>query len=221
MKGGYVKLVTVAGVPVRAHVSLPLGMLWVSHARYAPGLWLGFITLILLHEAGHALLARRAGLRVFSVNVHALGGDCRFDGGATPRQHSVIAWGGVLAQALAFAACHALLSAFGPPRDAFTAGLVRVYTHTNLWLMGLNLLPVPPLDGAEAWRLFARLGPARRGGALSAVAARRHDRGLAHPPEYFRYKEGGAGGPPPARDEKGLAEVQRLLDEVRKGHGPS
>jgi hypothetical protein len=59
----------------------------------------------------------------------------------------------------------------GRPTTYSGAELVSVLTTTNLWLIGINLLPVPPLDGAEAWPLLkhardawrARRRRARRG----------------------------------------------------------
>ena len=47
--------------------------------------------------------------------------------------------------------------------------LASVFTSTNLWLIVINLLPIPPLDGSEAWRLLPRLFT---GGGRSAPARR-------------------------------------------------
>ncbi|HWO09903.1 MAG TPA: hypothetical protein VNN80_10505, partial [Polyangiaceae bacterium] len=33
----------------------------------------------------------------------------------------------------------------------------HAFIEINLWIIGLNLLPFPPLDGARAWRLFSEL----------------------------------------------------------------
>jgi hypothetical protein len=32
--------------------------------------------------------------------------------------------------------------------------MAGTFTETNLSLVALNLLPIPPLDGARAWRIF-------------------------------------------------------------------
>jgi Zn-dependent protease len=52
--------------------------------------------------------------------------------------------------------------AISPPREAFTFDLLHSFLEPNLWLMAANLLPVAPLDGAEAWKLGARLRNLRR-----------------------------------------------------------
>src|SRR5690606_38943391 len=59
LERGYFTLFSVCGVPVRAHWTLPLGALLLSGGRMAPGLWLGVLLVIALHEAGHALLVHR------------------------------------------------------------------------------------------------------------------------------------------------------------------
>ncbi len=42
-----------------------------------------------------------------------------------------------------------------------------MFLGANLWLIAINLIPIPPLDGAEAWQLFQhwkrRRGPVPHG----------------------------------------------------------
>jgi hypothetical protein len=54
----------------------------------------------------------------------------------------------------------------------FQLDVVRAFVSTNIFLMALNLLPIPPLDGAEAWRVV----PLLYGRAKQALARRRHRR---------------------------------------------
>ena len=157
LENGFLHIGRFRGVPVRMHVFTPLGALFFSAFRFEPGAWLGFVLIILLHEIGHALLVMRYGLGVSSIDLHAYGGATRWSGRATDHQRSVIAWGGVLAQAVLFAATTAVVGVVGPPRSLFGHELVYVFTTTNLWLMALNLIPFPPLDGAEAWKLAGEL----------------------------------------------------------------
>jgi len=140
------------GVPIRIHVLTPLGALVFTGFRFAPGAWVGFLLLVLLHEMGHALLVMRYRLRVSSIDLHAYGGLCRWSGQATDWERAVIAWGGVVAQAALWAVTVGVVAVFGYPRDMFARELVEVFTRTNLWLMLINLAPFPPLDGVEAWR---------------------------------------------------------------------
>jgi hypothetical protein len=51
--------------------------------------------------------------------------------------------------------------------------LAQVFTTTNLWIIGFNLLPIEPLDGARAWPLFPLLWRRlRRGPATVADTLR-------------------------------------------------
>jgi membrane-associated protease RseP (regulator of RpoE activity) len=117
----------------------------------------GYLLLVLLHELGHAAVVRYHGHEVESLDVHGLGGLCRWSGLATPIERATIAWGGVWAQMVIFAGAHVALAALGDPTSAFVAQLAHAATSVNLWLMAINLIPLPPLDGAEAWSLFRLL----------------------------------------------------------------
>jgi Zn-dependent protease len=153
VSNGYLTLGKWRGADVRAHWTLPLGAAVFSGGRFVPGFWLGFFLLVLIHEVGHALLVRRFRCRVISIDIHGLGGVCRWNGSPSPIQRAHIAWGGVHAQLAVFGITVGALALLGDPDARFVAQVVSAFTTTNLWLIALNLLPVPPLDGAEAWKL--------------------------------------------------------------------
>jgi Zn-dependent protease len=199
------------GAPVRLHWTLPLGAFVFGHGRIAPGFWLGFFLLILLHEIGHALLVRRFGYRVTSIEVHGLGGLCRWQGDTTAMHRAQIAWGGVNAQILVFIVAVAATGVLGEPADPFTAQLTRAFTVTNGWLIALNLLPIPPLDGAEAWKLGAlirgrRRRAARRAGGNVRVAVER---------ELAALDAAERRAPPPDVRTAVDAELQRIVGESK------
>ena len=175
---GYLPLFSVRGVPVRAHWSTPFGAVLFSRFQFAPGYWLGFLGIVVLHELGHAMLVKRRGLEPLSADLHAFGGQCRYQGHETPLDRSVIAWGGVLAQAGVLVVALLFVFSVGWPQDAFFRDLLYASVYTNLLLIGLNLLPIPPLDGYDAWRLFgylrsdsARAARRKRAVATQAAAA--------------------------------------------------
>jgi stage IV sporulation protein FB len=159
---GYLVLGRWGGAPVRAHWTVPIGAAVFGHMRWVPGFWLGFFLLILIHELGHAVVVKQQRCRVVSIDVHGLGGLCQWSGSATPIGRARIAWGGVQAQFVAYLLTAVALQLFGPPPSAFAAQLVSAFTGTNLFLILLNLIPVPPLDGAEAWKLPGLLWRRRR-----------------------------------------------------------
>lgn len=169
LERGYWTIGRWRGTPIRIHVSTPIGMLVVGRFEFVPGLWLGYLLVVLIHEMGHAALSRQQGLRPTSLEVHALGGQCRYSGvSISSWQRSVIAWGGVLAQALVLAVALPI-SQFAPlPGSAFFRELLYALVSINLMMIVLNLVPFPPLDGAEAWKIFGLLRERR-----SRRAARR------------------------------------------------
>lgn len=154
VEAGYLVLGHFGRAPIRVHWSMPIGAFILCGFAFAPGAWLGFLIIILLHELGHALMARAVGCEVYSIDAHAIGGSCEIAGVVTTKQRGLIAWGGVLGQLAALISVpvwSALL-----PSWPVVAQLISVLTTTNLIIMALNLLPVRPFDGADAWQLFRR-----------------------------------------------------------------
>jgi len=179
---------------VRVHWTLPLGALVFGQGRFVPGFWLGFFLIVFIHELGHAVLVWSCRQTIVSIDVHALGGACRWSGEPTRIDRARIAWGGVLAQGVALGATWAALALAGPPETAFGAQLVAAFTTINVWLIAINLIPVPPLDGAEAWKLpglLARRRASRRAAAPAGQFAREKEAATlaqygADPPEAVR-----------------------------------
>jgi Zn-dependent protease len=72
-------------------------------------------------------------------------------------QRAAIAWGGVLAQLALLIPALAVALFLPAPQSAFLAELLEAFTRTNAILIAFNLIPIKPLDGAEAWPLFGHL----------------------------------------------------------------
>ncbi len=153
-RSGWVRLGHFRGAPVRVHWTLPVGAFVLTGASWVPGAWLGFALLILIHELGHAVLVRAFGFHVVGIDIHGMGGECQWVGNATERQRAAVAWGGVLAQLVLLLTTPIWGARIPPPVPAFVLDLISAFTATNMILMLVNLLPVAPLDGALAWRLF-------------------------------------------------------------------
>lgn len=121
--------------------------------KLIPLFWLGFFIVIIVHEMGHAYWVRRFGHQVHRVDITGFGGSCTWSGNASGGERALIAWGGVLAQACLLAVALVLGAIIG--EGFFRTGLGAALTVTNVFLILLNLLPLPPFDGAEAWKLFS------------------------------------------------------------------
>jgi Zn-dependent protease len=152
---GYWTIGNFRGAPIRLHWSVLLFGFWFARGSIAA--WIAILLLILAHELGHAVFVRRFGHRVISIDVTGFGGACAWTGSATPRESALIAWGGVIVQAILYALAQLYVLVEGDPRSAVDWAIYGVFTRTNLWIMAINLLPFEPLDGARAWTIFRHL----------------------------------------------------------------
>ncbi|HEY5678144.1 MAG TPA: hypothetical protein VIR81_15220, partial [Myxococcales bacterium] len=150
--------------PIRLHWSLLLGALLFCAAQPRPLLLGGYALLLAAHVLGHLLATAGTRLHVGGVMLHALGGELLGEGDVSPARRSFIALSGVLAQlALLVMALQVTL-----PAD-----LHEAFTRRNGVMLLLNLVPLKPLDGAQAWRLPRRLLAARRSRFRPAVPSPR------------------------------------------------
>jgi Zn-dependent protease len=132
----------------------------------------GFFGSILLHEIGHAVAARREGIRVTDIELFMFGGFTRMSrSAATPGQEFRIAAAGplvTLAIALVGAGVGVAVMGLDSLRDGATLGGGAPSDVFGLWLSWIvsmnvlllvfNLVPAYPLDGgriaqALAWKL--------------------------------------------------------------------
>jgi Zn-dependent protease len=127
------------------------GLATQTYVEMAVAAVLLFFGSLLLHELGHALQARRDGVKIEGITLWLFGGVARFRGmfpsaGAEFR----IAIAGPLVTAVLAAAFVTLaaLTRFHPAVDAVFAWL----GYINLLLLGFNLLPALPLDGGRVFR---------------------------------------------------------------------
>ena len=68
-------------------------------------------------------------------------------------QSSIIAWGGVLAQAVVLLVTKRVVGDRVAFENSFLNAFVWVMLVPNVVMMAFNLLPVRPLDGYVAWQL--------------------------------------------------------------------
>lgn len=155
-ESGFVRLGRWRGAPLLFHWTIPLGLYLLGRMQVLPGFWLAGTALIVAHELGHAALAMRYGARVVAVKVMPVGGLCVYEGDLTEVEHSKVAWGGVLVQLAVWAIVSLIVRLAGSPSHAWLAQSVSALTEANAFLIALNLMPVKPLDGYDAWRLPLR-----------------------------------------------------------------
>jgi Zn-dependent protease len=152
----------------------------------APGLepsayWLGalvatglFFGSLLAHELGHAVVARRAGLRVRGITLWLLGGVAQLgDEPESPRDDLRVALVGPaisLALGAGFGVAAVALGAVGAPTLATAVAAWLAVGNTALAVF--NLIPAAPLDGGRVLRalLWRRHGNRTRAAVTATVA---------------------------------------------------
>jgi Zn-dependent protease len=110
-----------------------------------------FFLSVLVHEASHAVLARRRGLRVRRIQLLAFGGYTTIDGKAEhPSDEFLVSIAGPVAS-LAVSGVAWLVAAIagGVPE---VQSSIRFLAFANLFIAVFNLLPGFPLDGGRALR---------------------------------------------------------------------
>ena len=126
---------------------------------------------ILLHEIGHAVQARRDGMRIDGITLWMFGGVARFRGSfpSAGAEFRIAIAGPLVSIALAVA----LGGAFLLPLPDALRELVFWLAYVNLALFLFNLLPALPLDGGRILRsiLWQATGDYARGTRVAARIA--------------------------------------------------
>lgn len=162
------KIGKLAGIEVRVHATFFLLVTWVAWGNYATAgsvqaalAGVTFIALlfgiVVLHEFGHALTARRFGVATRDITLLPIGGVARLERMPdNPRHELAVAVAGpgvnvVLAAGLATAG---LLLGIDIRPGASTENLLAQLLWINVALATFNMLPAFPLDGGRALRAF-------------------------------------------------------------------
>lgn len=156
------EVLTIRGVGVYLHWStLVVGGVILLGAFEKPvetfALWGSYFGILLIHECGHMLVAQRKGCHVSAIELYPIHGLVRYSEPWSPYDDSVIAWGGVLAQAIVGVPLVAFATVFGFTRYPVFNVVIGMLGYYSLFIAALNLLPIRPLDGAKAWFVFSRL----------------------------------------------------------------
>ena len=178
------KLGKLAGIELRVHATFFLLLAWVAWGNYASQGTISaalagvlFISLlfaiVVLHELGHALTARRYGVPTRDITLLPIGGVARLERmPENPRHELAVAVAGpavnvVLAAVLAIAGL--LLGIEVGPAAALDHLLAQL-VWINVALATFNMLPAFPLDGGRALRaLLAMRMPDVRATEIAAA----------------------------------------------------
>ena len=200
MLPGSFTVATIAGIPIRVHWTFGVLLLWFLISGTLQGgtlgagltsaaLVLAVFACVVLHELGHALTARRYGVRTRDITLLPIGGVASLERiPEKPSQELAIAVAGPLVNVVIAAALFVFLAGRGGVETLLAveqpgfrlANFLASLAAINTWLVLFNLVPAFPMDGGRILRalLATRLGhrratqiAAKTGQAVAAVMA--------------------------------------------------
>jgi Zn-dependent protease/predicted transcriptional regulator len=159
----------IAGVDVYVHPTFLLLLAWVGLAHYfehrdpAEALYgLAFILalfgIVVLHELGHALAARRYGIRTRDITLLPIGGVARLERiPEDPRQELIVAVAGPAVNVVMAAGIYlglVLSRGIAPMEQALRVGggFMQQLFWVNVTLVLFNMVPAFPMDGGRVLR---------------------------------------------------------------------
>jgi Zn-dependent protease len=146
------RLGTLAGFPVEVSVSFLL-LLGVVYLWLGGIIGVGVVLLtfgsVLLHELGHALVARRLGVRISGIELNFFGGAAKMVELPRTANHEIAIAAAGPAVSLVLAGVGFGLAAVGGPLLALLGSIIGT---TNLVIAVFNLIPALPMDGGRILR---------------------------------------------------------------------
>ncbi len=167
-----IRLGRIAGTDVRIHLTFFLLLAWLAAEGYqegGPGEALSLVLLVcliffcvLLHEFGHALAARRYGIRTPDITLLPIGGVARVERmPENPRQEIVIALAGPAVNVVIAVLLWIGLALTGhmiwPGSPALDDSFADTVLRVNVMLLLFNLIPAFPMDGGRVLRALLTL----------------------------------------------------------------
>ncbi|MFT7596663.1 MAG: Zn-dependent protease/CBS domain-containing protein, partial [Paracoccaceae bacterium] len=161
------------GSELRVHITFFLLLAWVGVAAYSDGGLpaaienIGFIlalfACVVAHEFGHALAARRYGIRTPDITLLPIGGLARLERmPENPRHEIVVALAGPAVNVVIWAVLVGIISAEMrldelAQIDSTGPGFLGRLALINLVLAVFNLIPAFPMDGGRVFRAVLSL----------------------------------------------------------------
>lgn len=163
------KIARFAGIDVFMHWTFLVLLAWIGasyllrgtsflEAAGAIGFVLAIFGCVILHEFGHALTARRYGIRTEDITLLPIGGVARLERMPDdPVEELLVAAAGPAVNVVIAAVLAGLLALTGGiasilPGDPFSGSFLANLLWVNILLVMFNLLPAFPMDGGRVLR---------------------------------------------------------------------
>jgi Zn-dependent protease/predicted transcriptional regulator len=162
---------SIAGIGIQLHLTFIFFIGWVAisrglftgnpaHALAAVALLLLIFACVLLHELGHALAARRFGIKTRDIILLPIGGLARLERMPDKPLHEIVVAAAGPAVNVVIAALLYLLSS-GLQRPvvdaAMRGGILETLLIVNVVMVLFNLIPAFPMDGGRVLRALLAL----------------------------------------------------------------
>jgi Zn-dependent protease len=168
-QGGGLRLGSPFGIDVFLHWTFAILLVWVGWLHLSDGSSLALAVrgvllvtavfgCVILHELGHALMARRFGVRTLDITLYPIGGVARLESiPVDPRQELAVALAGPAVNVVLAVALLVVLAAVGGMGEIGSVPTVGSQFLASLFLFNVvlalfNLLPAFPMDGGRALR---------------------------------------------------------------------
>lgn len=163
------KIGRIAGIDLYMHATFLILIVWIAASGFlghqtmsallgSIGFILLLFVIIILHELGHALAARKYGIETKDITLLPIGGVARLDRiPEEPLKELVVAIAGPLVNLVIAAGIFVGISVTYGPAHILSTGLENGDLMTrllwvNVWLAFFNLLPAFPMDGGRVLR---------------------------------------------------------------------
>ena len=182
------RVARIAGIGLYVHATFLILLAWLAFADYQRGgpaaavasvlFILAVFAIVVLHELGHALTARRFGIPTRDITLLPIGGVARLERmPRDPRQELLIAIAGPAVNVALAILLYAVLALSGPVHsitdltatDDAVLGrpLLVQLLSVNVWIALFNLIPAFPMDGGRVLRALL----AMRSGSYTQATA--------------------------------------------------
>ncbi len=152
----YISLFKFQKVPIYAHWSLCIIMLFVVVLSFQYSFIfvsvISILAIMLIHELGHLLLANKLGLKTYRINLYLIHASCERHLSNSEYENHLVAWGGVLAQAVVFVPSLLFFHIFINDLPDYLLISLFFLGHVSLLTALFNLLPLPYFDGSSCWK---------------------------------------------------------------------
>jgi len=113
-----------------------------------------YLSIILLHEFGHAFFVKKLGYETHTIYLGVVHGLCEYELPHNMKHQAIIAWGGVLAQLFVAIPLIIVSQTTDISRVQGVSQIIAFLGYISAFIAVVNLAPARGFDGETAWKIF-------------------------------------------------------------------